>query len=387
MNNLAMVVSTKNRYFTSLPMLLTSVVTSSCIPSLLLIYDDNNDPMDLREYPMYLNLFKVLDIMGVEYRVVFGKKKGLTYNHLDSMDLIKREYSHIDMVLRVDDDVILDRNTIETLISGLKPEVGVVAPLLYMPDIFIQQKWKENVYTGEDYNEKIYNKLGEINCRDNIQWENPFINKRELEVEHINGSCFLYRLEAGLQMKDKYSCYLERLSPLCFREDTIWTQGIKRCGWNLKVLPKTWVWHCPLGGGEKNNLNAEKDEGIFQEFIPEIKFPSPEKKDMDKNKDKKENILVVNNGLGDHLVLKRILYRYIGRGGDIKFKLATCYPEVFKNFQIDQISIAESDKRLSKEEIDRCNLYKFMSDNNWERGIEEAYEKLFNRVISIFSNT
>lgn len=376
MEDLAVVVSTKNRYFTSLPLLLTSIVNSNCLPSILLIYDDNDNPLDLRLNPVYSNIFKMLEIQGCKYEVVFGEKRGLTFNHLNSMEKLKKEYKNINIVLRVDDDVILRHDTIERLMIEFKdPLVGAVAPKLYIPDILLQKK-KE--FIGDNYNEEIYNKLDEINSRDNIQWENPFMTNKVFEVEHLNGSCFLYKLKRGLEMKEKYGYYLQKLSPLCFREDTIWTQGIKRCGWKLKVTTKAEAWHTPYGGSEKNFNNIEKDQKIFEEFIPE-------KKPIEK--EEKENILVVNNGLGDHLVLKGILSRYFSEKHNVKFKLATCYPEVFKTLPVEQISIVESDRLLSKEEIDRCNLYKFMADNKWNRRIEEAYEIVFNRIISIFSNT
>ena len=57
--NVTATVSTKGRYHTTFPLVLTSLVNQTLKPSKLIIYDDNDVLEDLRENEIYRNPLRV----------------------------------------------------------------------------------------------------------------------------------------------------------------------------------------------------------------------------------------------------------------------------------------------------------------------------------------
>ena len=74
-------ISTKGRYHTFLPLAIQSVINQTKKPNLLVIYDDNDELEDVRKYPVYQQLFKLLDIKGIKWEWQFAGKKGQHHNH------------------------------------------------------------------------------------------------------------------------------------------------------------------------------------------------------------------------------------------------------------------------------------------------------------------
>lgn len=84
-------------------------------------------------------------------------------------------------------------------------------------------------------------------------------------------------------------------------------------------------------------------------------------------------IAVLDSGLGDHFDFLSILPEIKAKHKNII--LATCYPDVFKDEGVTQISIAEAAARLGN--IENHNVYKFMAERNWKSSIKDAYRKLY----------
>jgi hypothetical protein len=75
-------------------------------------------------------------------------------------------------------------------------------------------------------------------------------------------------------------------------------------------------------------------------------------------------IVVLNSGLGDHIVFNSIL-------SDIPNPIVFgCYPEI-----IPCKSIAEANALFG--DIDQWNIYKKMCEWNWKGSLEDAYRKLY----------
>jgi hypothetical protein len=68
-------ISTRGRYNTTLPLAIMSVVNQTYPPNKLIIYDDNENPIDVREIQIYQYLFQMLELKGIEFEWVYAQKK------------------------------------------------------------------------------------------------------------------------------------------------------------------------------------------------------------------------------------------------------------------------------------------------------------------------
>ena len=75
-SNILCSISTKGRYFTTLPLAISSVITQTQLPKRLVIFDDNDDPQDMRKENVYTNLFQIMDIKGIEWEWLWAGKQG-----------------------------------------------------------------------------------------------------------------------------------------------------------------------------------------------------------------------------------------------------------------------------------------------------------------------
>ena len=82
-------------------------------------------------------------------------------------------------------------------------------------------------------------------------------------------------------------------------------------------------------------------------------------------------LVVLNNGLGDHIVFKKnILPRLKEKHKNVV--LAVCYPDIFPGENI--ISIAEAQAIT---DIDKYDVYKTGINLNWQGTLTELYEKAY----------
>lgn len=216
-------ISTRGRYDTTLPMAILSVINQSLLPDKLVIFDDNDNPVDLREKQHYQYLFSMLDEKSVAWEVLYGQKKGQHYNHQIANTMGYK------WVWRLDDDTVAEPNVLETLYSYVGPDVGAVGGSVLTPPF---TRFQEP--TG---------RIENIDIEPNIQWD--YIDKIK-KVDHLHCS-FLYR--AGV-----YDYNLS-LSPRAFREETLFTYGLKQKGYTILVVPNAITWHLKNNiGGIRSNL-------------------------------------------------------------------------------------------------------------------------------------
>jgi hypothetical protein len=344
--NVTTTISTKNRLFTTLPMAISSIAMQTVKPKRFIVFDDSGEKKDLRNLSPYDQLFRLLTTRKIEWSVLWGKSIGQVANHQAALEAATTEF-----VWRLDDDNVAEPNTLEILLDTMKDDVGVVGGLvLHPPDISILPSFIDS---------RIEHIWDEPNC----QW---FIhpNKNIREVDHLY-STFLYRTAAGLKAGG-YSC---ELSPMGFREETMFTYSIKRAGYKVLVNPKALTWHlrAPQGGIRDEVLeNQYHDERIFCKFLETCKIqPQPA-------------IWVIHDaGLGDQLCFKQILPELLKINTGRRIIIATDLPEVFASDQIELISLA--DARLFFGNIDKFNIYKWMWQRNWKDSLINAYRKMYLR--------
>jgi SAM-dependent methyltransferase len=312
---------TKGRYFTTLPMVIEAIANQTQKPDKLIIFDDNDEPKDVRNEYIYQHLFWILDSKKIEWEWLFAGKKG--QHHIHQM----ANTMGFDWVWRCDDDAIPESNVLETLASYRHDSIGAIGGSVINPP---------NLPTFYESTGLIQN----IDSEHNIQWG---MIREPKQVEHLY-STFLYR--AGIH---DYNLGLSRVA---HREETLYTNGIYQKGYKLLVVPNAITWHLknPQGGirSESKKEMYEHDEQIFRNIVGL----------SDKT------IVVLNCGLGDHIVFNSIL-------NDIKNPIVFgCYPDV-----IPCRSIAEAEHLFG--DIDQWNIYKKMCEWNWTGPLQDAFRKLY----------
>jgi hypothetical protein len=314
-------ISTRGRYNTTLPMALSAIINQTRKPDKLVLFDDNDVPKDLREEPTYFNLFKMLDIKDIKWECIFGQKKGQHYNHQ-----IANKMGY-EWVWRVDDDNIPEPDVLEKLMSRAKPGIGAVGGSILTPTWVCE----ENNATGI---------ISKIDDEPNIQWGEI---TKEKYVDHLHCS-FIYR--AGIQ---DYNLGLSRVA---HREETLFTYGLKIKGYQNLVIPNCITWHMksPEGGirsEDKSHLYYH-DEKIFKNIVGL----------------KERTIVVLNCGMGDHIVFKHVL-------PEIKNPLVfCCYSDI-----VPGRPITEAIDMLG--DIEPYNIYAKMDEWGWKDSLENAFRKMY----------
>lgn len=314
-------IATKGRYFTTLPLVIQAVMNQTKKVDKLIIFDDNDDPKDMRNEFLYQHIFYVLNSKGINWEWQFTNKKGQHHIHQAANTM------GYDWVWRVDDDAIPEPNVLETLYSYINEDVGAIGGSVINPP-------NEPRYLHSS------GMLNNIESEPNIQWG---LIGREQRVEHLYCS-FLYR--AGV---NDYNLGLSRVA---HREETLFSYGLHLKGYKLLVVPNAITWHLknPEGGirdGAKQEM-FDHDEKIFRNVVGH----------------KEKTIVVLNNGMGDHVVFSKIL-------PEIKNPVVFgCYPEI-----IPCKPIAEAQALFG--DIEQFNIYKKMLEWDWKDSLENAYRKLY----------
>jgi len=163
------------------------------------------------------------------------------------------------------------------------------------------------------------------------------------EVEHLHCT-FLYR--SGVH---DYNLGLSRVA---HREETLFTFGLHQKGYKILVVPNAVTWHLknPEGGirSETKQEMFEHDEQIFRNVL---RFRA-------------DTIVVLNCGLGDHIVFSHVLPSI---RNPVVF---SCYPEI-----VPGGSIAEAQHLFG--DIYQYNIYARMDGWKWKDSLESAFRKMY----------
>lgn len=322
MNKILCSISTRGRYHTTLPLAIQSVINQTRRVDKLIVFDDNDDPRDLRNDVVYFNLFKMMDMIGIPWEFVFAGKKGQHHNHQAA------NLAGYDLVWRLDDDTIAEPNVLGNLEKYINPDVGAVGGSVLTPT------WDCSEKTGTG-------KIEDIDLEPSLQW--GYISNVK-SVDHLHCS-FLYR--AGI------ADYNTGLSRVAHREETLFTLELKDKGYKNLIVPRTITWHLKNPeGGIRTETNAElyaHDERIFRNVLNY----------------RGKTVVVLDCGMGDHVVFKHVLK-------DIPDPVVfSSYPEIIPNSR----SIAEAQELFG--DISKYNIYMKMDLWKWSDSLENAYRKLY----------
>lgn len=287
----------------------------------LVIFDDNNSPEDLRQDPLYTRLFYMLDEKRIPWEWLYANKKGQHHNHQIA------NWMGFEWVWRVDDDALPEPGVLGELLRYVAPGVGAVGGAILTPP-------------SEPAAAEPTGLIVNIDNEPNIQWAQI---KTCRAVEHLHCS-FIYR--AGV-------CdYNLALSRVAHREETLFTYALHRKGYKILVVPDATTWHLksPTGGirSETDAALYAKDEQIFRNTLAY----------------KDNTVIVLNNGMGDHIVFTHVL-------PDIKNPVIFgCYPEILPCRPIAEAQALFGD-------IEPFNIYGKMDRWKWTGSLESAYRKLY----------
>lgn len=354
MLDITSIVSTKGRYFTTLPLAVLSVAHQTWRPKRLIIFDDNENREDLRSSILWQNIFATLSVKGIEWEVVFGEGKGQVLNHQKSLDAVKTPLIH-----RFDDDNYLESDVLERLVMEMDEDTAAVGGLVLDPKM-------------EKHSKLASNKIEDIYLGLNEQWFEPtkwirdehtsgYGLNRSFEVDHLY-STFVYKREVAKEIGG----YCLDLSPVGHREETILTYSMKCAGYKLKIQPTAITWHyrSPTGGirSDDNKWMFEHDEKIFAKKLQDWGVIPNQIK-----------LIVLEGGLGDHLAFLNVLPEIKAKYKNIV--IANCFNEVFADEKdITLISIAEASMLCDYREH---NIYKKMWDWGWKTSMVDAYRRLY----------
>ena len=74
-------VATRGRYFTTLPLVLNAIIMQTRVPDKLVIYDDNDEPQDMRKEYLYGYFFQMLEAKGIAWEWLYAERKGQHFIH------------------------------------------------------------------------------------------------------------------------------------------------------------------------------------------------------------------------------------------------------------------------------------------------------------------
>ena len=129
MNSVLCSVATRGRYHTTLPLTLNAIINQTKKVDKLVIFDDNDEPQDMRKELVYSYFFQMLTIKGIAWEWVYAGKKGQHYIHQMANGM------GFDWVWRVDDDAIPEPNVLQNLFNYAHKNVGAVGGAILTPPI------------------------------------------------------------------------------------------------------------------------------------------------------------------------------------------------------------------------------------------------------------
>ena len=127
-------IATYKRYDTTLPLVLNAIINQTKLPDKLIIYDDNDDPQDLRNNWLYSHFFSMAKQKELDWEVVFAQKKGQHHIHQDANRM------GYEWVWRVDDDAIPEPDVLENLYMHTRdmPNLGAIGGSILNPQDVIK---------------------------------------------------------------------------------------------------------------------------------------------------------------------------------------------------------------------------------------------------------
>lgn len=235
-------ITTKNRYNSTLPLALMSVINQTLLPHEIILVDDN-EKKEFYLFETFKTLLQLMKFKNIKFSYYHGQSKGQVY-----AQQIALEHCKTDWLFKMDDDNFLEPNVLEILSNSINDKTGAISGL-----IFCCEKDKTRI-SEEDY--PFFNKIENIFSHFNIQMCGGQ-TKDIKQAEHLYSN-YLFRT-------DIIDSYPLDFSPAGHREDTVFTYSIFKKGYELLVNPNAITYHIHNSGGNKSHgfENVVKNEESF----------------------------------------------------------------------------------------------------------------------------
>ena len=345
-------ISTRNRYFSTLPLTLTGIGTQTLLPAKLIIYDDNPEESrikDLREEHLYRCIFSILHNYGVDVRVLYGKGIGQVSNHQHALQNATTKY-----IWRIDDDEQPEANVLEALHSFITTNKDVAAVgcnvyFAYDPRI------PKPMYANGNYETEFDNTSPEWYVRE----------EAVMDVKHLY-STFLYDRQIALDTGG----YPMNLSRVGHHEESRLTTQMALKGHRLSVLNYATVWHFhERKGGIRDNTTKDmwdNDVKLYDEFLSEHGLHH-----------KKRKCFHFGGGMGDNymaLMAFSEIYKMYKDAGYEELYIGATVPDVFNGEIPIEVKVSHINEllvigKLRKED----SIYHWCAKNEWKGNMIDAY--------------
>lgn len=248
MIEITVTITTCNRYLSTLPLCLFSILNQTYRPKKVILVDDNIEK-SFYKHDILKHIQTLFKLKKIEFEYYYGESKGQVYAQQKAL-----KYSDTEWIFKIDDDNILENNVIELLVNNIDNNVGALSGLILS---------KSDIDRKIEYEDSIYNRIEEIYRYFNIQKCGDQDNTIK-KVEHIYSN-YLFR-------KSLVETYPLDFSPAGYREDTVTTYEIFRKGFDLLIVPEAKIWNLDeqSGGNKKyDNSNHIKNEKLFLDKLKE----------------------------------------------------------------------------------------------------------------------
>ena len=235
-------IPTRNRY-EYLSLLLWSLLEQTYKEWDVIIIDDSDPKYDITKIPFLWPMLMKLEIEGHSWKCLHGARKGPHISHQKILSNSSNE-----MIFRVDDDCIMDRDCLENLVKCMnsEPRIGAVGPVITLPHSKPEsQTQPEKWHSIEKYfGHLIERPNGAVDTYGELQWH--YHRNMNYKKTHHLYSSFLYRKSVALAIGG----FPRDLSEVGHTEETDFSYRIHLSGWKLYVDPNAILWHfqAPSGG-------------------------------------------------------------------------------------------------------------------------------------------
>lgn len=301
-------ISSKDRYFTTLPLTIESILMSTILPRKITLFLDG-EKTELNQNPLWQYLINLATLKGVWLDIFFSNQVGQTKNHEQA-----RLAADSCFIARCDDDCIYEPDCFEKLLNVIKSDrnTGAVSPLVHIPN-----NGNATLFCPSFIDNKIES-FG-LNRHLNLQF---FASKetKPIEVDYLHCT-FMYRVSASSPY------FFKEISKIGQQEETLFSYGIKRNGYRVLVNPTAKCFHLrfPSGG-------TRSDETTYEEMLSkDIDFFYSKLKEWGVVP-QKYKFISASFGLGDCFCLASLLPE-IQSWYNCPLLIATCRPEIFKGYK------------------------------------------------------
>lgn len=254
-NKITVLLTTCDRYETTLPLCLMSIFNQSRKPDRIVLVDDS-PKKKFYDFQTLRSMITLFGNKGICFDYYHGSCKGQTHALQLGIEKILDGW-----VLKMDDDNVLEHDVIELFEKNIKKNVGAIS------GVFID---KRSQHLSEDSKkESFIPKNGYYNCIEDVfSYVNiQLIHKQSKNIKKVQHLHSLYFFR-----RDLIGEYCLELAPSSMREDTIMTHEMFMKGYDLLVIPSAVIHHLVYDQNSGNRKWAEqhiKKNTFF--FISKIK--------------------------------------------------------------------------------------------------------------------